>query len=138
MNSTDVVTLFGDDKILSFDLELTRDEKLRHLGALLAGRELNLKGPQDLALKELNALAQGADVILGHNILDFDLPWLAKQAVRPQLLLEKPVIDTLYLSPLAFPKTPITAWSRITNWFGIPSMIRSRMQGSHCRFSRNS
>ncbi len=26
MNSTDVVTLFGDDKILSFDLELTRDE----------------------------------------------------------------------------------------------------------------
>ncbi|MGQ4692788.1 RecQ family ATP-dependent DNA helicase [Aeromonas veronii] len=106
MNSTDVVTLFGDDKILSFDLELTRDEKLRHLGALLAGREFNLKGPQDLALKELNALAQGADVILGHNILDFDLPWLAKQAVRPQLLLEKPVIDTLYLSPLAFPKNP--------------------------------
>ncbi|AYV37641.1 RecQ family ATP-dependent DNA helicase [Aeromonas veronii] len=106
MNSTDVVPLFGDDKILSFDLELTRDEKLRHLGALLAGRELNLKGPQDLALKELNALAQGADVILGHNILDFDLPWLAKQAVRPQLLLEKPVIDTLYLSPLAFPKNP--------------------------------
>ncbi|MFQ2040286.1 hypothetical protein [Aeromonas sp. s11] len=106
MNSTDVVPLFGDDKILSFDLELTRDEKLRHLGALLAGRELNLKGPQDLALKELNALAQGADVILGHNILDFDLPWLAKQAIRPQLLLEKPVIDTLYLSPLAFPKNP--------------------------------
>ncbi|WP_446891780.1 RecQ family ATP-dependent DNA helicase [Aeromonas veronii] len=106
MNSTDVVALFGDDKILSFDLELTRDEKLRHLGALLADRELNLKGPQDLALKELNALAQGADVILGHNILDFDLPWLAKQAVRPQLLLEKPVIDTLYLSPIAFPKNP--------------------------------
>ncbi|HEH9400397.1 TPA: hypothetical protein SIA35_002416 [Aeromonas sobria] len=61
MNSTDVVALFGDDKILSFDLELTRDEKLRHLGALLAERELNLKGPQDLSLKELNALAQGAD-----------------------------------------------------------------------------
>ncbi|HDN9013983.1 TPA: RecQ family ATP-dependent DNA helicase [Aeromonas salmonicida] len=106
MNSTDVVALFGDDKILSFDLELTRDEKLRHLGALLADRELNLKGPQDLSLKELNALAQEADVVLGHNILDFDLPWLAKQAVRPQLLLEKPVIDTLYLSPLAFPKNP--------------------------------
>jgi hypothetical protein len=59
MNSTDVVALFEDDKILSFDLELTRDEKLRHLGALLADRELNLKGPQDLSLKELNALAQG-------------------------------------------------------------------------------
>ncbi|ELM3616684.1 hypothetical protein RYR54_002338 [Aeromonas sobria] len=61
MHSTDVVALFGDDKILSFDLELTRDEKLRHLDALLADRELNLKGPQDLSLKELNALAQGAD-----------------------------------------------------------------------------
>jgi len=106
MNSTDVVALFGDDKILSFDLELTRDEKLRHLGALLADRELNLKGPQDLSIKALNALAQEADVVLGHNILDFDLPWLAKQTIRPQLLLEKPVIDTLYLSPLAFPKNP--------------------------------
>lgn len=106
MNSTDVVTLFGDDKILSFDLELTRDEKLRHLGAILAERQLNLKGPQELSIKALNGLAQEADLILGHNILDFDLPWLAKQTVRPQLLLEKPFIDTLYLSPIAFPKNP--------------------------------
>lgn len=106
MDQINFVAPFGNDRILSFDLELTRDEKLRHLGALLADRQLDLKGPQDASIKALNTLAQEADLILGHNILDFDLPWLAKQTVRPQQLLDKPVIDTLYLSPLAFPKNP--------------------------------
>ncbi|WP_223955402.1 RecQ family ATP-dependent DNA helicase [Aeromonas caviae] len=99
-------SVLGNDKILSFDLELTRDDNLRHLGALLDDQQLSLKGPQELSIKELNNLAHHADLVLGHNILDFDLPWLAKQAVRPQQLLDKPVIDTLYLSPLAFPKNP--------------------------------
>lgn len=99
-------SVLGNDKILSFDLELTRDDNLRHLGALDDRKQLSLKGPQELSIKELNNLAHHADLVLGHNILDFDLPWLAKQAVRPQQLLDKPVIDTLYLSPLAFPKNP--------------------------------
>lgn len=106
MDPMNLITPFENDKILSFDLELTRDEKLRHLGALLAARQLSLKGSQEAAITALNELAQEADLILGHNILDFDLPWLARQSVRPQQLLEKPVIDTLYLSPLAFPRNP--------------------------------
>jgi len=43
--------------------------------------------------------------VLGHNLLGHDLPFLA--ALAPGLrLLKKPVIDTLYLSPLAFPENP--------------------------------
>ena len=45
------------------------------------------------------------DIILGHNIIDHDLALLQK--FYPHLnLLNKPVIDTLLLSPLAFPKWP--------------------------------
>ena len=104
MNPLVVVTPFGDDKILSFDLELTRDEKLRHLGALLAERELNLKGPQELSIKALNALAQDADLILGHNILDFDLPWL-----HNCFSISRSSIPSIYRLSL-FPRIPIIAW----------------------------
>src|SRR5690606_24319722 len=42
---------------------------------------------------------------LGHNIIHFDLPHL--RAARPDLrLLSKPVVDTLQLNPLAFPRNP--------------------------------
>lgn len=92
--------------ILSFDLELTREGHFRHLGAVLNKKKLNLKGKQDDALLELDKVASEAELVLGHNVLDFDLPWIASQSVRPQTLLDKPVIDTLYLSPLAFPANP--------------------------------
>lgn len=97
---------FDLTRILSFDLELGRDEKLRHLGAILDQQVLDIKGNTIEAINQLEQLAQQADMILGHNILDFDLPWLARQPLQPQHLLGKPVIDTLYLSPLAFPANP--------------------------------
>ncbi|MBL8396021.1 MAG: hypothetical protein JNK99_14960 [Candidatus Accumulibacter sp.] len=43
--------------------------------------------------------------MLGHNFIHFDRPHLA--AVAPRLrLLALPVIDTLWLNPLAFPRHP--------------------------------
>ncbi|KNC06430.1 DNA helicase [Klebsiella sp. RIT-PI-d] len=93
-------------RVLSFDIELSRDNTFRQLGAVLADEILNIKGHQDDAIARLDHLAKDADVILGHNILDFDLPWLSAQPVRPHILLDKPIIDTLYLSPLAFPANP--------------------------------
>ncbi len=101
--TTDVLDL---QRILSFDLELSRDNKFRHLGAVLADEMLNVKDNQEDAIARLDHLAKEADVILGHNVLDFDLPWLSSQPVRPHILLDKPIIDTLYLSPLAFPANP--------------------------------
>ena len=57
------------------------------------------------ALDALDRLADGVAFLLGHNLIAFDLPQL--RAIQPNLrLLEKPVIDTLRLNPLAFPKNP--------------------------------
>jgi len=59
----------------------------------------------NLALKELDTFAEGSEILLGHNIIGFDIPHL--QVAAPGLrLLELPVIDTLRLSPLAFPRNP--------------------------------
>jgi ATP-dependent DNA helicase RecQ len=55
------------------------------------------------ALEKLDALAEGASFLLGHNLIAFDLPHLA--AAKPDLrLLQLPVVDTLRLNPLAFPE----------------------------------
>lgn len=57
------------------------------------------------ALHEMAHLAEGAQYLMGHNILAHDLPYLQKAA--PDLpWLKLPVIDTLRLSPLAFPQNP--------------------------------
>ena len=57
------------------------------------------------ALVKLDRLADGADFILGHNLIDFDLPHL--KAASPGLrLFRLPAVDTLRLNPLAFPRNP--------------------------------
>ena len=57
------------------------------------------------ALTELDKLAECADFVVGHNLIDFDLPRL--QAAVPELkLLTLPAVDTLWLNPLAFPRHP--------------------------------
>ena len=59
----------------------------------------------DQALAELDALAEGADFVLGHNFIEFDMRHL--QAANPGLrLLGMPMVDTLWLNPLAFPRNP--------------------------------
>ena len=94
------------DKCLLLDLE-TDGSKLFHIGAVFSGQTFERKGRFDLqtALHELDNFASGTDHILGHNILGHDLPVLESLAPNLRLLL-KPVVDTLYLSPLAFPENP--------------------------------
>lgn len=94
------------DKCLLLDLE-TDGSKLFHIGAVFLGQTFERKGRFDLqtALQELDSFASGAEYILGHNILGHDLPVLEVLAPKLRLLL-KPVVDTLYLSPLAFPENP--------------------------------
>ena len=94
---------------LSLDLEVTRDSSRIHaLAGVLSdtGDSVAHKGRNLTAtLKKLDKLAERASYLLGHNIIDFDLPQLA--AAKPNLrLLKLPVIDTLCLSPLAFPRNP--------------------------------
>jgi len=57
---------------------------------------------------ELDRLAEGAAFVLGHNVRRHDVPMLDK--IIPGLALTQlPIVDTLELSPLAFPQNPYHA-----------------------------
>ncbi len=89
------------------DLEINRAGQIYDIGALLDGKTFSrhCRGKSSDSLRELDTFLTPAEVLLGHNLLGHDLP--ALRALQPDLnLLHKPVIDTLYLSPLAFPENP--------------------------------
>lgn len=103
-------------RCLIFDLESIPSQgdkpaRITLLGALCpnTGEELELRigERQQLteALRRLDALTEGVRFVLGHNIIDHDLP-LLRQAVPEMALHDLPIIDTLQLSPLAFPQNP--------------------------------
>jgi ATP-dependent DNA helicase RecQ len=95
---------------ISLDLEVDpQDKRILKIGALRPDtREFrHFKGRFDLAaaLADIDALAAGAAFVLGHNVVRHDLNLL--RAVAPGLgLFRLPVVDTLALSPLAFPRNP--------------------------------
>ena len=93
-------------KTLLLDLETTRTGRIRHVGAVFGETVCDMQGGHSRqAIERLEELARQADYILGHNLLGHDFPILAAAFPRLQLL-TKPVVDTLYLSPLAFPQNP--------------------------------
>ena len=98
-------------RCLSVDLEVAvRDRRIRAFAGVRwdTGKSFLFPGagnrlPQ--ALAQLDDFATCADFLLGHNLIDFDLPHL--RAVNPELkLLGLPAVDTLRLNPLAFPRNP--------------------------------
>ena len=96
---------------LSLDLEVgVKDRRIHGFAAvrLDTGQSLRYPAGRDglaAALAKLDDLADGVDFLLGHNIIDFDLPHL--RAANPNLrLLRRPAVDTLRLNPLAFPRNP--------------------------------
>ncbi len=89
------------------DLEISRSGTVHEIGALLEGRTFSrrCRGGTKEALQRLDAFLAPASVLVGHNLMGHDL--VALRSLQPGLaLLSKPVIDTLYLSPLAFPANP--------------------------------
>jgi ATP-dependent DNA helicase RecQ len=102
MDFSDLMT-----RTLLLDLETTRAGRITHWGAQLNERSLEKteRAGSRAALEELDQFARDADFVLGHNLLGHDFPTL--KTVSPWLgILNKPVIDTLYLSPIAFPENP--------------------------------
>ncbi len=96
---------------LSLDLEVgVKDRQIRALAGvrLDTGRSVVHPSGRDglsASLARLDELSEGARFILGHNLIQFDLPHL--RAVNPGLrLLRLPAVDTLMLNPLAFPRNP--------------------------------
>ncbi len=115
--SADRLTLLADESsnlslnCLSLDLEVgVKDRRIHAYAAVRpdTGQSLILRstpGRLASALAKLDDFADGVDFLLGHNLIDFDLPHL--RAANPNLgLLRLPAVDTLRLNPLAFPRNP--------------------------------
>lgn len=108
------MVLPNQPKSLIFDLEVVpgkpnQTDRIFMVGAMRpdTDEELEHKVNKDLpaVLEALDRLAQGASFVLGHNVIGHDLPILREQAAHLALH-QLPVIDTLRLSPLAFPQNP--------------------------------
>src|SRR3990172_7774451 len=97
-------------RCVSIDLEVgPTDSRIHRFAAVRGdtGEAIHFAKGQDLAkaLSKLDDFAEGAAFLLGHNLIAFDAPHL--EAVKPDLrLLKLPVVDTLRLNPLAYPRNP--------------------------------
>ncbi len=101
-------------KCLIFDLETVPEhegmpEQIIKVGAFRPDTgetcELNCGKQLSPVLARLDQMSAGASFVLGHNIVEHDLPVL-RAAAPSAALLHLPAIDTLRLSPLAFPQNP--------------------------------
>ena len=112
-------------RCLSLDLEVGRkDVRIQAFGAVRSDTGQSDHGGGSVSeLVRLDALADGASFLLGHNLIAFDLPHL--RAAKPDLaLLKLPVIDTLRLSPLAFPRNP---YHRLVKHYQDGGLVRGRI-----------
>lgn len=96
-------------RCLSIDLEVgVRDSRIHHFSVVRGdtGQSLIFRnGDLPEALGRLDDFGGDLAFLLGHNLIAFDAPHLA--AVRPDMrLLKLPMVDTLRLNPLAFPRNP--------------------------------
>ena len=95
---------------LCLDIETAIDdvEEIHKFAAWRADTKesVSLLGRQiPLSIQRINALTEGAGFVLGHNVIRHDLPVLAR--CFPDLALNAlPAVDTLELSPIAFPANP--------------------------------
>ncbi len=91
----------------SLDLETNENGGIFAIGAVFNDVTFQRKAPFNIkkVLAEFDAFAGAATYLLGHNILEHDLP-VCRSISSQFKFLSKPVVDTLLLSPLAFPENP--------------------------------
>ena len=97
------------DNCVAVDLEM-EDDRIRDVGAIRGGREFRLRDPKSSgdALDRLGEFGGGARFVVGHNVVAHDRRFI--EVHRPDAeLLRLPLVDTLYLAPLAFPQRPYHA-----------------------------
>ena len=113
MHGTDLNETGGTEALLSkcvsIDLEVDPNtNRIRSFAAVRPGAADSFvyrSGNFTAALRALDDYAQGAEFALGHNIIEFD--WCHLEEADSNLrVLKKPLIDTLWLNPLAFPRNP--------------------------------
>ena len=94
-------------RALLLDLEVSHQGAILKLGAVLGGSTLARpgRGSFEGIIEDLDRMAEGADCVLGHNLVLHDLPVLRERASN--LAVHRlPVVDTLVLSPICFPENP--------------------------------
>ena len=109
---------------LSIDLEVDLEtNKIFALAAIRSDSERKVclsRRSVGSNIRELDALAKDVEFLVGHNILDFDLHYLRELA--PSLTcLNKPIVDTLRLGPLAFPRN---SYHHLVKHYKEPNLIR--------------
>ncbi len=93
---------------LLFDIEVNERNTIYSIGAVFRGERFEVKPGKRVdkrLLEQLDEFGRDALYILGHNIINHDIPRL-KQAAPVLKFLQQPAIDTLFLSPLAYPENP--------------------------------
>lgn len=91
---------------LFIDVEADRTRRLYSVGAVRGDAEFRWAATDaKAALAGVGALAEGARWIAGHNLIAHDLPLLRKAAPGVAAW-DLAAVDTLLLSPLAFPANP--------------------------------
>lgn len=108
MGNSTVTNTFLEHCLL-VDVEVNEHNSLYAIGASRGKRHFSITAAADGWAREqfgsFDGFAEGSTYLVGHNILQHDIPHLQKNA--PELkLLHKPAIDTLFLSPLACPERP--------------------------------
>lgn len=89
-----------------FDVELSRNGAVCALAALgPGGAEVVAARAADVPRALAEIARWDVDLLVGHNLHAHDRPWLARYAPG-HALLALPFVDTLVLSPLAFPERP--------------------------------
>ena len=94
------------DRCLVVDLEVA-DGKILKLGAIRGDRELRTPKASSSreAVRLLDEFGEGAEFVVGHNLVAHDRRFIEEHLPGARLL-ELPVVDTLYLAPLAKPQQP--------------------------------
>ena len=115
----------GLAQLLSFDLE--GKTAISAIGAVNNDRSRTYAWKGDSrglnrALADLNKFAAGTACLVGHNVIEHDIPLLASHAPKLKLL-HLPAIDTLYLSPLAFPENP---YHHLVKQYKEPALARAQ------------
>ncbi|WP_433989611.1 hypothetical protein SuNHUV7_02600 (plasmid) [Pseudoseohaeicola sp. NH-UV-7] len=108
-------------RCVSVDLEVDpKTNRIQSFAGVRSGFDrafVYTRGDLSQALDSLDAFAETAEFVLAHNLIAFDAKQL--EAAKPDLqLLKKPMIDTLWLNPLAFPRNPYAGRDRSIRWVG--------------------
>ena len=92
---------------LTLDLEISADGRVRDIGAVRGGEKLLIRNAarSNDALQQLDNFSRGARFIVGHNLVAHDRPFIEAHLPGAEIL-DLPIVDTLYLAPLARPQRP--------------------------------